>query len=77
MNDDDDLTTNRVTKFGFVYGGASVMRARSDRAGAFIVIRTKRHDWNNQVQIHVTPSGLVRVYGHDERKPKRAKEPRP
>ena len=61
----DDFYTPRVTKFGFVFGGAYVMRACSDRRGSLILIRTKRHGWNDSVQISVTPGGRVRVFGDD------------
>ncbi len=52
-----------VTRFGFVYGPATVERQCDDkRLGCIIVIMGKRES----MEIRVTPGGRVLVYSHEK-----------
>jgi hypothetical protein len=59
-----------VTQYGFDWGAATVERWASDEKKGWIVIglRTPRH--KDGLQIHVTRTGKVRIFGnHSEWKP--------
>ncbi len=54
------------TQYGFIYGGATVERLCSDAKKGWVVlgIATKKYPkW--QLQIYVTKTGKVRIWGPD------------
>ena len=46
-----------ITRYGFVYGAATVERAASHKGHVVVSIKTPRQ----QMHIRITPSGLIRL----------------
>ena len=56
----------KATKFGFEYGAAKVFRCHSgDRGEVVITVETPKHPGSEAIQVYVTKTGKVRVFGSD------------
>ena len=59
--------------YGFIWGGATITRCLSDEKKNWVTLLliTKKHP--NGIQIYVTKTGKVRIYGGGEWMPKKLK----
>ena len=60
------MAKTEITQYGFIYGPATIERACSDdKAGwAVMLLKTAKHP--DGIQLYVTKSGKVRIFGKDE-----------
>lgn len=59
------LPNQGVTEFGFNWGAARIVRCCSDKKKGWVLLllETPKHKESNAIQIYVTKTGKVRIYG--------------
>jgi len=60
---------NKITDYGFNFGSAEIERCCSDDKKGWVVIMLKTPKHPNGLQIYVTKTGKVRIFGKGEWSP--------
>ena len=60
------MAKTEITQYGFTFGPATIERACSDDKSGWVMIVLKTAKHPNGIQLIVTKSGKVRIFGKDE-----------
>ena len=69
------MAKTEITQYGFTYGPATIQRTCSDEKAGWVlmILKTARHP--DGIQLYVTKTGKVRVFGKEEwKQPTRRKK---
>ena len=60
------MAKTEITQYGYTFGPVTVERACSDDKAGWVAMLLKTAKHPNGIQLYVTKSGKVRIFGKDE-----------